>query len=70
MRAKQATAGHDLQHDRYIREPDEQDESDKGGPDRSGDAIVAAFEELESGVRDAWQRLAIARQHAEARFRI
>lgn len=52
----------------YVETLDEKRNQLKSRVDELKDASGAAIDELETGMKDAWQRVAIAKQAAEARF--
>ncbi len=52
----------------YVETLDEKREQLKDQVDDLREASGAAFEEIESGMKEAWQRVAIAKKAAEARF--
>lgn len=66
--AEQISADQRMKFYDYIETLDEKRDKLKSRVDDLKDASGAAVDELETGIKDAWQRVAIAKKAAEARF--
>ena len=53
----------------YVETLNEKRDDLKGRVDELSDASDAALDEIQTGMKDAWQRIAIAKKAAEARFK-
>lgn len=66
--AKEASADQRLKYNQYLEALDEKRQGLKKKFDNLKEDSGDAFDELQAGMKDAWQRLAIAKRAAEARF--
>ncbi len=67
--AKMASADQKARYNEYLDALDEKRESMKNKLAGLKDDSEDAFDEIKAGMKDAWQRLAIAKKAAEAQFK-